>query len=59
MTNYERIKNMSAEEMAKFHFCNAKYCEAKEPEYCEKESGVNGLTPCEDCFKIWLESEVD
>ena len=53
MTNYERIKQMSVEEMAEY-FCkygglplcplNAPHCRSNE---------------CPKCFKKWLESEVD
>lgn len=55
MTNYERIKNMSVEEMAKwldgFEFTNCKCCEFK-------GTPCSGVA-CEDGCKMWLESEVE
>ncbi len=59
MTNYERIKQMSIDEMSEFLFriaeacghddrCgNCDTCPLKEAEYCTK-----------DFIKLWLESEV-
>lgn len=54
MTNYEKIKNMSIEEMADF-FIDA--------EICIEDFG--GTLNCDDmlfctiCFRKWLESEVE
>ena len=53
MTNYERIKNMTVEEMAKF----IQSVEQYEIEYngfcdlCESKDCIN------ECIKQWLESE--
>ena len=56
----EKVKAMSAEEMAKNHsylFCDA--CTAKIPPKCEKTGFVNGLSPCSQCVLKWLNSEVE
>ena len=60
MTNYERIKAMSVEEMAENHaylFHGA--CKAKSPTKCEKDVFENGLSPCSQCVLKWLNSEVE
>ena len=49
MTNYERIKNMSVEEMAEFLNEASNCCLV--PTDCITES-------CTECLKQWLESEV-
>lgn len=54
MTNYERIKNMSVEEMANF-FENLCEC----PPGCDIYSGYCLSNRCIDCQSKWLESEVD
>ena len=56
MTNYERIKKMSVEELAEF----MNVCGNDIPPYCdyEKVSAVRCNYNCLDCAKEWLESEV-
>ena len=52
MTNYEKIKNMSVEEMVDFMvLVNASGCD------CCK--GICAGMSCNDGFKNWLESEAD
>ena len=60
MTNYERIKAMSVEEMAKNH-CTLFYgaCKARSTLKCEKNTIEKGLTPCSQCVLEWLNSEVE
>ena len=52
MTNYERIKQMSVEEMASY-FCigGLPICPLHAP-HCQDNK-------CSECFKKWLESDVD
>lgn len=50
MINYERIKNMSVEEMTEFiykHFC---YDDCSLPTSCLAHD-------CDECVRKWLESE--
>lgn len=57
MTNYERIKNMSIEEMVKklsFIFSD----DADIPENVAEMYYRTGMT-MDECWKRWLESEVD
>ena len=60
MTNYERIKAMSVEEMAKNH-STLLYgiCKAGSPTKCEKDVFVNGFSPCSQCALEWLNSEAE
>lgn len=51
MTNFEKIKNMTVEEMA-YYLCNdLPLCPLKAP-HCRDNK-------CPECFKKWLESEVE
>lgn len=60
MTNYERIKAMSVEEMAKKCFVLfAGACKAARPFRCPKKDIKDGLFPCEQCALKWLNSEVE
>lgn len=58
MTNYERIKAMSVEELAELlnnHNDPCKFCVRCDEDYCRsEESGY-----CEEHIKKWLESEVE
>lgn len=59
-TNFDKIKAMSVDEMARNEatlFCRA--CKAKSPTKCEKESTINGLSPCSQCVLKWLNSEAE
>lgn len=49
MTNYEKIKNMSIEEMANCFFIKG---------FCTNR-GCDGSDLCEECIAKWLESEVE
>lgn len=60
MTNYERIKNMSVEEMAFAHrtlFAGA--CKSDFPPGCEENEWISGLSPCGQCVFKWLLEEVE
>ena len=56
MNNYEKIKNMSIKEMAKWLYqfnedSLCQYCYG-----CDKDIEELG---CEECFKQWLETDVN
>lgn len=53
MTNYEKIKQMSVEEMALLLMCPAEYDLSFKD--CEGEYNKN----CNGCVKEWLEQEVE
>lgn len=54
MTNYEKIKSMSIDEMAEwlYEFNDDSLCE-----YCYGCNKENEELGCEEYFKQWLESE--
>lgn len=67
MTNFDRIKAMSVEEMAEIIYGNSDFDETIP--YCQNSSVCdeiidtpNGIVPkemCLNCVKKWLESEVE
>lgn len=52
MTNYEKIKNMSVEEMAKFMDIHSNYP-------CRHCIGCESNIDCEQGIRKWLESEAE
>lgn len=61
LTNYERIKNMSVEEMAAIIMCPAEMdCCFETPKTCAKYSNAIEIDcDCCKCCEKYLESEVD
>lgn len=64
ITNYERIKNMSLDEMARFFGAGmgADFASACSPEFCPNyydDGGCSGKGPdrCVEAYAHWLESE--
>lgn len=61
-TNYEKIKGMRAEELAKFlvkvNTAYAEPCMTGETD-CKWEDYPTNDKGCKDCFEEWLESECD
>ena len=60
-TNYDRIRNMSIEEMAdvlSIHEDCEKYCAYTKDGKCNKFQ-YDGKGDCKDGVKLWLESEVE
>ena len=57
MTNYDRIKNMSIDEMAEWldKTTSCTYCCARQ--ICDNGNYVGAM--CYKAFKKWLESEVE
>lgn len=55
MTNYERIKSMSVEDLANFITDKMAICPNDTPLY--NDDCINDK--CEKCIKNWLESEVE
>jgi hypothetical protein len=60
MTNYERIKNMSVEEMAEIINVLTRCCATDECHECQiDEFKENGIVCSKISIKQWLEREVD
>jgi hypothetical protein len=54
MNNYERIKQMSVDEMVKFIVDTATTCE-----YCRARSLCNVNNTCQEAYKQWLLQECE
>ena len=56
-TNYDRIRNMSVEELAEF----MQKCGWDFPPYCDYQKATRGICDqnCLKCAKQWLEQEVE
>ncbi len=60
MTNYERIKNMSVEEMAELINILTRCCSTDECHECPIDKFKENRIVCSEiAIKHWLESEVD
>lgn len=57
MTNFERIKGMSVEELAEFLL--EKNLKNTTEDTCKSADCMFRHKSCKDCFKEWLESECD
>lgn len=59
-TNFDKIKDMSVERMAEFltnlHYTHLK---CRNPDDCKWEDYPTHDKGCKDCFKEWLEMEVE
>lgn len=55
MTNYDRIRNMSVEEMMDF----TQQCGWDFPPYCDYHKAQVCDNVCPQCALAWLESEAD
>lgn len=54
MTNYEKIKQMSVEELAEqFEECICSHIQSYNVNYC------NGKNDCENCVVDWLQEEAE
>lgn len=56
-TNYDRIRNMSVEELVDF----MQRCGWDFPPYCDYQKAIRGICNqnCKECAKQWLEQEVE
>lgn len=67
LTNFERVKSMSVDELAEFienedllfAYCNPKYCEGYEKDGSCKAIKVGEKSCCVKAAKNWLESEAE
>lgn len=53
MTNYERIKNLSKEGMARF----IEKCDGRDIKYNQKLCGECTADSCNECFRHWLDKD--
>ena len=59
MTNANRIRAMSDEELVNLHYSSSAHCIASDPTVCDRHDFVGNLTPCEQCYLKWLQQPAE
>ena len=55
MTNADRIRSMTDEELVELHYSSSAHCIASDPTVCDRHDFIGNLTPCEQCYLKWLQ----
>ena len=55
MTNADRIRSMTDEELVELHYSSSAHCIADDPTVCDRHDFIGNLTPCEQCYLKWLQ----
>ena len=55
MTNADRIRSMTDEELVNLHYSGSAHCIASDPTACARHDFIGNLTPCEQCYLKWLQ----
>ena len=55
MTNAQKIRAMSDEELVNLHYSGFAHCIASDPTVCDRHDFIGNLTPCEQCYLKWLQ----
>ena len=55
MTNADRIRSMTDEELVNLHYSGSAHCIADDPTVCDRHDFIGNLTPCEQCYLKWLQ----
>ena len=55
LTNAQKIRAMSDEELMKLHYSGSAHCIADDPTVCDRHDFIGNLTPCEQCYLKWLQ----
>ena len=59
MTNADRIRAMSDEELVNLHYNGSAHCIADDPTVCDRHDFIGNLTPCEQCYLKWLQQPAE
>ena len=59
MTNADRIRAMTDEELMKLHYSGSAHCIADDPTVCDRHDFIGNLTPCEQCYLKWLQQPAE
>ena len=59
MTNADRIRAMTDEELMKLHYSGSAHCIADDPTVCDRHDFIGNLTPCEQCYLKWLQQSAE
>ena len=55
MTNAQKIRSMTDEELVNLHYSGSAHCIASDPTVCDRHDFIGNLTPCEQCYLKWLQ----
>ena len=55
MTNANKIRSMTDEELVNLHYGGSAHCIADDPTVCDRHDFIGNLTPCEQCYLKWLQ----
>ena len=59
MTNADRIRAMTDEELVNLHYSGSAHCIASDPTVCDRHDFIGNLTPCEQCYLKWLQQPAE
>ena len=59
LTNAQKIRAMSDEELMKLHYSGSAHCIADDPTVCDRHDFIGNLTPCEQCYLKWLQQPAE
>ena len=59
LTNADRIRAMSDEELVNLHYSGSAHCIASDPTVCDRRDFIGNLTPCEQCYLKWLQQPAE
>ena len=55
LTNAQKIRAMTDEELVNLHYSGSAHCIASDPTVCDRHDFIGNLTPCEQCYLKWLQ----
>ena len=59
MTNAQKIRSMTDEELVNLHYSGSAHCIASDPTVCDRHDFIGNLTPCEQCYLKWLQQPAE
>ena len=59
LTNAQKIRAMTDEELMKLHYSGSAHCIADDPTVCDRHDFIGNLTPCEQCYLKWLQQPAE
>ena len=59
MTNAQKIRAMTDEELVNLHYSGSAHCIADDPTVCDRHDFIGNLTPCEQCYLKWLQQPAE
>ena len=59
LTNAQKIRSMTDEELVNLHYSGSAHCIASDPTVCDRHDFIGNLTPCEQCYLKWLQQPAE